>query len=152
MHRASKRKTLQKIIGVAAVGATTPSSWVKPVVNAVVLPVHAQTSVSLSCTITAERTQQIPATEGTRASVSVTPASAGIRVTLITFVPFGAGFVIPPVTRLTDENGVLDDFDISVSDQVSDAVINVYLNLDSDDINSLSNQTASCILPLTVSI
>jgi hypothetical protein len=42
----NKRKTLQKIAGVGAIATVMPSSWIKPVVSSVVLPVHAQTSVA----------------------------------------------------------------------------------------------------------
>jgi len=39
-----KRKTLKKVVGVSAVTALTPISWKKPLLNAVILPAHAQTS------------------------------------------------------------------------------------------------------------
>ena len=44
----NKRKTLQKIAGFSAIATLVPSSWFKPVISSVVLPVHAQTSCSLS--------------------------------------------------------------------------------------------------------
>jgi len=40
----NKRKTLQKIMGVSAVGITMPNAWIKPIVNSIVIPAHAQTS------------------------------------------------------------------------------------------------------------
>lgn len=42
----NKRKTLQKIAGIGAVATVLPSSWIKPVISSVVLPVHAQTSAN----------------------------------------------------------------------------------------------------------
>jgi len=39
-----KRNSLKKISGVGVVAAATSQLWVKPVVNAVVLPAHAQAS------------------------------------------------------------------------------------------------------------
>ena len=39
-----KRRALQRVAGVGAVAALLPRSWTKPVVSAVFLPAHAQTS------------------------------------------------------------------------------------------------------------
>ena len=43
-----RRKTLKKLLvggGVAAVGSTLPTKWTKPVVDSIILPAHAQTTV-----------------------------------------------------------------------------------------------------------
>lgn len=43
----NKRETLKKIASICAVATIVPSSWIKPVINSVILPVHAQTSTCL---------------------------------------------------------------------------------------------------------
>ena len=43
-----KRLTLKRIFGVGAAASVVSGSWVKPIVKAIVLPVHAQTSASLA--------------------------------------------------------------------------------------------------------
>ncbi len=40
----TKRTTLKKIIGFSAIATALPKSWVKPTINSVLLPAHAQTS------------------------------------------------------------------------------------------------------------
>lgn len=40
----NKRKTLHKLAGISLVATIMPSSWIKPTINAVLLPAHAQTS------------------------------------------------------------------------------------------------------------
>ncbi len=40
----TRRNVLKGVIGVGVLTGALPNSWVKPVVNSVVLPVHAQTS------------------------------------------------------------------------------------------------------------
>lgn len=47
-----KRNTLKKILGVSTIAAVTPSSWKKPIVNAVILPAHAETSICVDIEIT----------------------------------------------------------------------------------------------------
>lgn len=39
-----KRHTLKKLTGAGAIASILPKAWIKPVVNSVVLPTHAQTS------------------------------------------------------------------------------------------------------------
>ena len=46
-----KRNTLKKVVGASAVVALTPTSWTKPLVNGIVLPAHAQTSVNQPSTV-----------------------------------------------------------------------------------------------------
>ncbi len=46
-----KREALKKLAGVSAVAAIAPTSWMKPVLNAVILPAHAQTSVNQGPTL-----------------------------------------------------------------------------------------------------
>ncbi len=40
----TRRKIIKGVIGTGLVSGALPNSWMKPVVNAVVLPVHAETS------------------------------------------------------------------------------------------------------------
>lgn len=40
----NKRKSLVKIVGVGSIPLLASNSWIKPVVNTVILPAHAQTS------------------------------------------------------------------------------------------------------------
>ena len=51
-----RRALLKKVVGVASVGAigsALPNAWVKPVINSVILPAHAQTSIAtFSLTVT----------------------------------------------------------------------------------------------------
>jgi uncharacterized repeat protein (TIGR01451 family) len=51
----SRRVLLNTTLGVGALGAVLPSTWTKPLVNAVVLPVHAMTSPIYSFSV--EKTQ-----------------------------------------------------------------------------------------------
>ncbi|MEM7359667.1 MAG: hypothetical protein AAF431_11265 [Pseudomonadota bacterium] len=46
-----KRQTLKKVASVSAVAALMPTTWTKPILSSVVLPAHAQTSVSGRFTI-----------------------------------------------------------------------------------------------------
>lgn len=43
-----KRDTLKRVAGVTAVVVLAPTSWTKPIVSSVILPVHAQTSTTLT--------------------------------------------------------------------------------------------------------
>ncbi len=44
----NKRKALKKIFGCSAVASVLPIAWIKPVVNSVVLPAHANTSTPMA--------------------------------------------------------------------------------------------------------
>lgn len=57
-----KRETLKKVAGVSAIAALTPTSWTKPVLNSVMLPLHAQTSNTLKIDVPSDVTIT-PATE-----------------------------------------------------------------------------------------
>jgi hypothetical protein len=65
-----RRKVLQKILiggGIAAGSAMLPDKWTKPVVDAIIAPAHAQTSITTTPTSTTLPPTTTPATSTTAA-------------------------------------------------------------------------------------
>ena len=108
----NKRKMLKRIASVGAAVTIVPTSWIKPVINSVVLPAHAQTSVTPTIRASFERSSPFIAIlddeEADISSFNVTPD------TLIS-TPFTSSVTVFYDPPLPDFNGVIPLADIKIN-------------------------------------
>ncbi len=147
-HSTQRRKLLKTLAagGVAGgVVATLPETWTRPIVDSVLLPVHAQASVAtLSAQISYDETffdpgtyNAVPVDDGTRTySVFVTPAQA-IPVTLVV-----TGI---DADRGDDDSGAAGDSVRTVSGTTDPAGTFSFLSSDQDDTGDGADVTLSLV-------
>ncbi len=72
----TRRKIIKGVIGTGLISGALPQSWMKPVVNAVVLPAHAQTSGTTEHPTTGTVSGASSITHETSEDFTVTPSDA----------------------------------------------------------------------------
>ena len=109
----TRRKVVQKSIGMTALAGALPNAWLKPVVNQIVLPTHAQTTQFEECLE--------PSVEVEGARNTQVPTGTN-RLGYLGFYPFYED-------RLVDVDKIVGEISVTVSiDQPpSGSSVNVYL-------------------------
>lgn len=110
----SRRALMNGSLGLGALGAIAPTSWTKPLVNSVILPVHAQTSPIYSFSI--EKTQSggpSPAmSDGDVIEYTILVINTGTEpltnVVATDTMPDGTVVVLSGQTESLTNNGILD--------------------------------------------
>ena len=118
----NRRKVIGSLAVVGGVSAM-PTSWVKPVVNSVILPVHAQTSATDSPTTESEESNPPPVTsQGLILSTTQTQAGSPLTIQINSTGPdfSGGNFLINTdimsIPATGDDNIIVLDAEFSDSD------------------------------------
>ncbi len=132
LSRREVLKALGAIGGAAAASALLPEKWVKPVVEAGVLPAHAQTSTGpVSCYILdlTHRQVWVPAAGEFRVEVigTISPAIAKLPLRIIfeNYRPFHSSnrVFLYVETKLTDSEGQVNSGPMILTTQAGDGVV-----------------------------
>lgn len=148
----SRRVLMNRTLGLGALGAAVPSSWTKPLVNSVILPVHAQTSPVFGFSV--EKTQSggpSPAIlEGDVIEYTIVVTNTGTgpltSVVVTDTMPDGTVVVLTGETESLATNGVLDieeawTYETSYTVSLDDVVAGASLT------NSVSVEVAEVLEP-----
>lgn len=105
---AARRRAVRRILaggGLIAGSQAMPGEWSKPVVDAVLLPAHAATSLEDPCLVTILKGDQSSSEIAVRLDGVVNPPTGGVEVTINLQTIGGSGDSAGPFTRTSASDG-----------------------------------------------